>query len=203
MLSCAYLWKETHSHRSLLLAFCFLNSESQWNLSCSSVLLSDLLTSLFSLCVSSFSMLVLLICLSVGGTHRGFLPLLEHVCTNQPPVPDELIRRPLLHVVTEVHYLLDCWIMLLVKSWVWTLVCFPCPPPHNCAYRPSLDLPCPRVFGETTLVDITLVHLFTVKTLNMNTLNPTSCSTQGSWQCLKYSSFWNPQPNNHATFKVS
>lgn len=76
-------------------------------------------------------------------------------------------------------------------------------PPHNCAYRPSLDLPCPRVFGETTLVDITLVHLFTVKTLNMNTLNPTSCSTQGSWQCLKYSSFWNPQPNNHATFKVS
>lgn len=36
------------------------------------------------------------VCLSMVGTHCGFLPLAEHTCSYQPPAPpDHLIRRPL------------------------------------------------------------------------------------------------------------
>lgn len=44
----------------------------------------------------------------VGGTHCGFQSLAEYTCSNQPPVPDELIIRPVLTVVAKVPSLLDC-----------------------------------------------------------------------------------------------
>lgn len=90
----------------------------------------------------------LFVCLSVimGGTHH------EHTWSNQPPVPDDLIRRPLLTVVAEIHSLLGCWIMLLGKEiTLFSLVWFPWLLPSQLIsfiYRPSLGFSLPGALGE-------------------------------------------------------